>query len=427
MKRMKSWLAIGLMMVTSIMTGCGIGDEPVLPSEEPNVGTEPQQNEGNERADIPLTPSEELLVIGGNEFAFNLFRKVAEEPKSAIISPISITFALGMLNNGAAGKTQAEINKVLGYGYTGADGINDFCRKMLTEAPSLDKLTKLLIAKTIYVDKGYELKPAFKEKAKTYYDAEPETLDFHDAKTMDVINQWASDHTEKMITDVLDEDSFNPDFVSYLLNATYFKGAWAKKFDKGNTREDTFWGTVGVKKVPMMHQEQQFEYTDDDICQVLRMPYGNGAYSMTILLPLEGKTIKDVLKSMTAKKWNNLKDMETALADVMMPRFELSSHLGLNEIMSELGMPTAFDEGNADFSSFCDLPTYIGLMKQVARIKVNEEGTEAVAVPVIGMGYKDSLSQEPKRIIFHANRPFLYVISEKSTDAIFFIGQFIGD
>ena len=140
-----------------------------------------------------------------------------EPNKSTILSPISITYALGMLNNGAAGETQAQINKVLGFGETGADGINTFCQKMLTEAPNLDKLTKVMIANTIYMNKDYQLNPDFVTKAKNYYNAEPETRDFHDGKTMDVINQWGSDHTEKMIEKVLDKDEFDPSAVSYLL------------------------------------------------------------------------------------------------------------------------------------------------------------------------------------------------------------------
>ena len=95
---------------------------------------------------------------------------------------------------------------------------------MLRTAPVLDPKTKIMIANTIYMNKGYNLRPEFIQKAKTYYDACPETRDFHDGKTMDVINKWASDHTERMIEKVLDESSFNPDAVSYLLNAIYFKG-----------------------------------------------------------------------------------------------------------------------------------------------------------------------------------------------------------
>ena len=418
MKKRVIWEAIALMMAT-VMVACSNNDE--------TTPDEPLSNEDNERKEISLTRAEQELVSENNAFAFNLFRQVAAEPKSAIVSPISITYALGMLNNGASGETQAEINKVLGFGKTGADGINAFCQKMLTEAPTLDKLTKVMIANTIYMNKDYQLMSDFVSKAKTYYDAEPETRDFCDGKTRDVINKWGSDHTEKMIEEVLSEDEVDPSAVSYLLNAIYFKGAWAEKFDKSNTKEETFKGYNVEKKVPMMHQEHEFNYTETDDCQVLCLPYGNNAYRMTILLPKEGKTINDLLKTMTTSTWQRYQQMGNAIVDVKLPRFESQSDLGLIEIMSELGMPRAFDPNLAEFPNFCNVPTYIGLMKQVAKIKLNEEGTEAAAITVIGMKYTSVAPSEPPHVKFLATRPFLYVISEQSTGAIFFIGQFMGD
>ena len=431
MKKNLMWLVIALMMATMTVSCSKSDDEEAAILEEEIkeiTPDEPLSNENNDLKEISLTRTEQELVKGNNDFAFNLFRKVTSQ-KSEIVSPISITYALGMLNNGAAGETQAEINKVLGFGEAGADGINDFCRKMLTEAPNLDKLTKVMIANTIYMNKGYELKTDFITKANTYYDAEPETRDFNDGKTRDVINKWGNDHTEGMIPEVLKEDEFDPSAVSYLLNAIYFKGAWSEKFDKGNTKDETFTTETGEKKqVPMMHQEHVFNYTEDETCQALSLPYGNNAYCMTILLPKEGKTINDVAQTLTAETWKKKKlRMHGFNVDVKLPRFESKSDLGLIEIMSALGMPTAFTQA-ADFSNFCNAPTHIGLMKQVAKIKLNEEGTEAAAITVIMMDLSASgRPSEPQRVNFHATRPFLYVISEQSTGAIFFIGQYMGD
>ncbi len=408
------WAAIALMMVTT-WSACSKNEDDTTPD-----------NKNNELRKISLTRAEQDLVNESNNFAFSLFRQVTSD-KSEIVSPISITYALGMLNNGAAGETQKEINKVLGFGTAGADSINAFCRKMLTEAPTLDKLTKVMIANTIYMNKDYELKSDFINKAKTFYDAEPETRDFHDGKTMDVINQWASDHTEKMIEKVLNEQSFNPDAVSYLLNAIYFKGTWAEKFDKDNTKDETFKGYSADKQVPMMHQEHEFNYAETDDCQALCLPYGNLAYRMTILLPKEGKTINDVLKNLTAESWERYQFMDRAYVDLKLPRFESTTDVGLNDIMSALGMPRAFDPYLAEFPNFCNVPTFIGMMKQVAKIKLNEEGTEAAAVTVIGEYVSAIEPSEPQHVQFFANRPFLYVISEQSTGAIFFIGQYMGD
>ena len=417
MKRLMMWSAIALMMAATY-SACSKSDDDVTPDE-------PLSNENNELRYISLTRAESELVNENNNFAFNLFRQVSSD-KSEIVSPISITYALGMLNNGAVGETQAEINKVLGFGTAGADSINVFCKKMLTEAPKLDKLTKVMIANTIYMNQGYWLKPDFITKANTYYDAEPETRNFADGQTRDVINKWGNDHTEGMIPEILTEDEFSPTAVSYLLNAIYFKGAWAEKFDKDNTKDETFKGYSAEKQVPMMHQEHDFSYAETDDFQALRLLYGNFSYCMTILLPKEGKTISDILKNLTAETWQRYQIMDRASVDVKLPRFESKSDVNLKPIMSALGMQKAFDPGKADFSNFCTVSTYIDLMKQVAKIKLNEEGTEAAAVTVIGVELT-ALPSEPQHVQFFANRPFLYVISEQSTGAIFFIGQYMGD
>lgn len=407
--------------------------------------------------DFQLTRGEMELVEQANDFAFNLFREVTAEygimsPRgcippldynaevamgSNILSPISIVYALGMLNNGATGETQQQINQVLGFADTGAEGINTFCRKMLAKALYSDPDTRLNIANNIYFNSslGLTLNPTFVELVKENYAAEPELRDFHDGLTMDVINQWCSDHTERMIEKVLNEESFDPACVSYLLNAIYFKGNWRNKFEEADTQEEAF-GPSGAalgqypeleKKVPMMHQEDILSYSENDLCQVVRLPYGNDSYAMTILLPRVGKKISDVLETLTAKSWaEQYQWLGEAIVDLKLPRFDADTDLDLTGIMSRLGMPKAFTE-EAEFPNFCDYATYIGMMKQVAKIKVNETGTEAAAVTIIGVDVTcDGPDPEPLRVDFHATRPFLYVISDKTTNTILFIGQYTG-
>ena len=234
---------------------------------------------------------------------------------------------------------------------------------------------------------------------------------------MDVINQWASDHTEGMIPSVFNDDTFDPYVVSYLLNALYFKGTWSSPFDVAETKEESF---GGGPEVPMMHKSYtEFDYTENDLYQAVNLPYGNGAYQMSIFLPREGKTIDDVLESLNGSNWKIPSyDCEV---DLKLPRFETDTNLGLIEIMSALGMPTAFTE-DAEFPYFCNKSVFIGIMFQVAKIKLDEQGTEAAAVTVIG----DYESSMPEQVEFHANRPFFYIISEQSTGTIFFIGQYMG-
>ena len=369
--------------------------------------------------EIELAEGERKLIESNNDFAFNLFRE-ARIDTSCVLSPLSITYALGMLNNGADGQTLKEINQTLGFGEAGADAINAFCQKMLREANTLDEKTKALIANTIFVNEGlgFRLQEGFIDKANTYYSAEPQNRDFNDGETMDVINQWANDHTEGMIPEVLNEASFHPEAVSYLLNALYFKGMWSSPFKKEMTTNESF---GGGKEVPMMHKMgQDFQYTENDLYQAIRLPYGNGAYQMTVFLPREDKTIGEVLETLNGSNWQF--DSLPTEVDLKLPRFETDTYQPLVKEMSELGMPSAFTL-LAEFPWFCNRSVYISNMFQVAKIKLDEEGTEAAAVTVIGYD-STAMPDEPKR--FHANRPFLYIISEQSTGAIFFIGQFTG-
>lgn len=369
--------------------------------------------------EIELADGERKLIESNNDFAFNLFRK-ARGDKSKILSPLSITFALGMLNNGADGQTLQEINQTLGFGEAGADAINAFCQKMLRESNDLDAKTKALIANTIFVNEGlgYRLQQGFVDKANTYYNAEPQSRDFADGETMDVINQWANDHTMGMIPKVLDEDSFDPNVVSYLLNALYFKGMWSDPFDKDLTQNESF---GGGEEVPMMHKMgTDFQYTENDLYQAIRLPYGNGAYKMDIFLPREDKTVGEVLETLNGSNWQFKGVWEEV--DLKLPRFETETFQPLVDTMKDLGMPSAFTLA-AEFPWFCNTPVYISNMFQAAKIKLDEEGTEAAAVTVIELS-ESGMPDEPKR--FHANHPFLYIISEQSTGAIFFIGQYSG-
>ena len=377
----------------------------------------------NQRHDISLTDDEKQLVKGNNDFAFRLFRQ-ARGTESNVMSPLSVTYALGMLNNGADGITRQEINTVLGsVDVSSPDVINSFCSKLLTEAPTLDETTTAEIANTIYVNSGlgYKLQQGFIDKVNEFYDAQPESRDFYDGVTWKVINQWANDHTHGMIPKVFPtEEAFNKDAGSYLFNAIYFKGAWANKFDKANTFDESF---NGGEMVPMMYQTEDFDYAENDLYQAVRLPYGNGAFQMTVFLPREGKTFSDVLNQLDGKSWSDKSYLKMNYESVrlMLPRFKTTTSLKLVPIMSALGMPTAFTPA-AEFPYFSNEPAFIGDMFQDAVINVDEEGTEAAAIT--GIEVPIGLHEY---VTFHANRPFFYVISEYSTGAIFFMGQYLGE
>ena len=331
-----------------------------------------------------------------NDLGFNMFRKVGAD-ESILLSPLGMTYALGLINNGAGGKTRKQINQVLGCDDKGADKVNSFCRKMLTEAPKLDKLAQIGISNEFTSHKSNKPKPTFKEVAVDKYDTQ-----FYESES-DLLN-----------------------FT--LVNTINFKGIWTDKFAKAYTQDEVFRGEDGKElTVPMMKQTREFFYTENDLCQSLCLPYSNGAYQMIILLPKEGKTIQEMAQSLTADSWEKMYDqMKRVRVDVKLPHFESESEVNLTGMMSAL-MPNAFSMKKADFSNLFDMKSCIKKILQKGHIKVDETGTEATVATIL-QGRIAGLdpAPPPPTIPFHATHPFLYFVREWSTGAIFFIGQYMG-
>ena len=352
-------------------------------------------NENNPRVLVSLTDEEQALVMPVNDLGFNLFRKVGAS-ESILLSPLGMTFALGLIGNGAAGKTRTQINQVLGCDDNKAANINEFCRKMLTEAPRIDRLSTIEITNDFFSPKSFTLKPAFKEVAIDNYDTK-----FKESES---------------------------DLLKYtLVNTIYFKGIWTDKFRKVNTYDEVFRGENGKERaVPMMNQLNQFFYTENDLCQTLCLPYSNGAYQMVVLLPKGGKTVREVAQSLTADSWKKMYDqMRRIDVDVKLPRFESSSEVNLTGVMSAL-MPNAFNMKKADFSNLFDIESCIDKIKQKGRIKVDESGAVATVATFLQGDLGSVKIVKPETIRFHATHPFLYFIREWSTGTIFFIGQYMG-
>ena len=354
-------------------------------------------NENNPRITIPMSDKEQALVMSVNDLGFNMFRKL-DAKNNILLSPMGMAYALGLISNGAGGETRKQIQKVLGCGDTGATTINSFCRKMLTEAPKIDRLTNMEITNEFFSPKSYTLMPSFTKVAKDSYDTQ---LQFYESES-DLLN-----------------------FT--LVNTINFKGIWEDKFRKVNTQDEMFKGEDGKEQtVPMMQQTSQFFYTENDLCQTLCLPYSNGAYQMIVLLPKEGKTIQEVAQSLTAASWEKMYDqMQSVRVEVKLPRFESESEVNLTRMMTSL-MPNAFSMKKADFSNLFDLASCIKMIMQKGHIKVDETGTEATVATLLQGRIVGLDLAPPETIPFHATHPFLYFIREWSTGAIFFIGQYMG-
>lgn len=177
----------------------------------------------------------------------------------------------------------------------------------------------------------------------------------------------------------------------------------------------------------MMHQEDNFSYLSNNTFEAVTLPYGNRTYNMTVLLPKEGVSIEEMMKQLDAQKIGSLyRDMEKCVVDLKLPKFTTSTEVVLNDAISKLGAPSIFT-GAANFKNMSDASIFISKMLQKAKIEVSEEGTKAAAITA-GMVAMTALNpDEPRHVKFHANRPFVYIITERQTGAIFFIGQYLGE
>ena len=381
-------------------------------------------DEANEYKPLELTTKGSEFVQKGETFSFSFLEKINDAAdKDYIISPLSMQFLLGMILDGAQGETAEQIAAVLGYGAGETQQVDEYCLSMLTQLPKLDRRTGIAIANAIYVDDGWPLKDAYKSEVGQYYKAEISNLDFSDNEaSLKEINGWCKKHTNGMIEKILDE--VDPSNLCYLLNALYFKGQWKEKFNKSVSAEETFTNEAGVtSKVTMMKNEKEFPYAESKAFQAVRLPYGNGAYAMTVILPKAGYTVKDVVTYLRDANWNEFRyGFDSREVKLWLPRFETKYNILLNDILSEMGMPYAFDASNANFSALSDYALRLSFVQQHAAIKVDEEGTEAAAVSSAAFEKNAAMPLEPA--VFHADHPFLYLITESSSGVVLFAGRY---
>ncbi len=384
--------------------------------------------------DSAPTAPQGRIADGNNDFACNLLRAIYEQKHgngSFIMSPISVSYMLGMLNAGAEGETQRQITNVLGLDAS-AQKINKYFKKIMNEASSVDSTVTIKIANSININsaRGYRLIPKYKENMQKFYDAQIDAFPFTDDRNVDIINNWCNTHTDGMIPKIL--DSLDPYAAMYLLNAVFFKASWTDKFDPKNTRNKIFTKQDGtLLEHKMMNVAIKAAYGSNNLCKMLRLPYGNGSFSMNVLLPHEGKTVGDIIQSLSAQQLEQQRTQEMMIhnVDIMMPRFTTESEIQLEQVLSSMGMPLAFHYLAAQFSKMIeDEELWVSMMMQKAKIEVNEKGTKASAV-TIAKGVTKSLmgDNRPSYVEFHATRPFVYYIIDNSTGTIYFMGTYFGE
>jgi serpin B len=379
-----------------------------------------------------VTETEQALLVQGNSaFAFNLYQELRNKEDNLFYSPYSISLALAMTYAGARGETAQQMTDTLQF-LLNQDELHPAFNWLSAELASRGEGAqgkdgegfRLNVANAIWGQQGYDFLPAFLDVLAENYGAGLRTLDFIDETEQSrvAINDWVSNQTEGRIKDLVPEGAIKEVTRLVLTNAIYFNAAWKYPFDKGMTANGPFYLLDGGPvTVPMMEQAQSFGYASGQGYQAVELPYDGDELSMVILLPasgnlqafeagLEAQQVSDII--------NNLQPTEVALT---MPRFEFQSAFSLKSILSEMGMPDAFSQVDADFSGMAgNRELSISDVIHKAFVAVDEAGTEAAAATAVVVG-ANSVPESPVEVTI--DRPFIFLIRDIQTGTILFVGR----
>jgi len=368
----------------------------------------------------PLSAGELKLLSATNDFSFSLFRQlgVAQKDSNVFVSPLSASFALGMTMNGAANATLDQMRSTLALGTASDAEINESYKSLIALLRGLDNTVDVRIANSIWCTTGFPVKQSFMDAGRTYFDAQIAVLDFRSATALKTINDWVSSATAGKIPTIVDALG---DEVMILVNAIYFKGSWRSRFDPAETTDELFHGVAGDQSMRLMHRNGLVNFTSNRDYSAVDLPYGDSAFTMTVVLPGNGVTLDAVSASlMQSTAWTTLvSQMRPANIDLFIPKLKLEWQRMLENDLFSLGMRDAFSDTRADFSRLSTASTSIGYVKQKTYVDINEEGTEAAAVTVVGI----VATSAPLNPRFRADHPFIVVIRERLTGTIMFMGR----
>ena len=431
---------MAVMAVAVVLTACS-SNEMACEGGEATVSETKisQANDGTFEVYTPQTnwplTGEQLGQVGRvNDFGLRIMRLVQENGKSLVFSPLSLGYALGMTGLGCDGVALKELNEALGLEADDRTTLHDIYASLMEYLPKVDKEVSLHLANAFFMNSGrddVEINPAFKQALTDGYDAGCETLDFADPEALNYINNWAARQTKGFIPNVVNQ--LMEYDIAMLLNALYFKADWTFPFDSEYTEEGDFRCEEGeVTKVPFMHlgEAMNVKYGENELYRAVTLPYAGRKFGMTVLLPREGKTVNEVLQTLSSEQLSKLaKGMKTKEVYVTMPRYDTRTTTNLIEPLTQAGLPSWFDDacllrGLVQEHDGRPHGVYVSNAFQVGHIKVNEKGTEAAAVTVISYSDKGGGGDT---VSFVANHPFVYLITEEETGVVLFVDTYYGE
>lgn len=412
---MGRFISILLMTVMiSILSMCSSAETPVVSSSDTPRITEPDANEEDLRE----------LASGNTSFAFDLYGILGEEEGNIFFSPYSISAALAMTYAGADGDTEAEMAEVLRFTLpqNRLHPAFNLLNLRLAELSEEDSTFSLHIVNALWGQTGYSFLPDFLGVLAANYGADIRLLNFSENTELchEIINEWVMEQTEGRIADLIPPGLLSSVTKLVLTNAIYFKAQWLFQFDEMGTWDQSFNLINGEQvTVPMMSQTEHFRIATGNRYVAVELPYSNRRASMLVIVPDEDYffEVEDRLgNGLIADITDNQRDENLHLS---LPKFETVSEFQLENVLTEMGMPSAFGV-SADFSGMDGtLSLYIASVVHKAFVSVDENGTEAAAATAVVM---EKLNGDSS-VEFLVDRPFIYLIRDRSTGSILFIGR----
>jgi serpin B len=363
------------------------------------------------------------VINANNQFALDLYLKLEDEEGNIFFSPYSIFVALAMTYEGARGKTAEEMQSVFHFPEDENIRRPSFA-KIYNLVNKKNKKYELHTANALWAQKDYKFLDEYINAIKKYYVGEVTNVDF--AKATEnarlSINKWVEEQTNDKIKDLIPPGVLNALTRLVLTNAIYFKGLWVKQFDKKETREEDFRvSPEKTVKVPMMSIiGEEFNYYETEKLQIIELLYEGEDLSMLIIIPKEND-LKSLEESLSLEKLSELRsNLSEQQVDVYIPKFKFETKYFMVKTLKEMGMPTAFSM-DADFSGMDGTKDlFIANVIHQAFVDVNEEGTEAAAAAGVVMELKAVMPT-----VFRADHPFIFMIQERETNNILFLGRVI--
>ena len=363
------------------------------------------------------------------QFTFKLHKELTKgNSDNVFFSPFSISYALAMTFLGAREKTAEQMADALGISDM-KDEVHQNFEKYLSIILKENENFTLHTANRLFPNHLSKVETDYINSCIKHYQADILPLDFSQGEvSRKIINDWVSKRTNDKIKDLIGSGILKPDVFMVLVNAIYFKGNWASQFDEKRTRKDRFHINLSEEvEVDMMYQKKKFPYTynPQHLCSVLELPYKGDSLSMVFILPDMTDGLSAIEEAMNPDLFNELQSTlrNNSDVEVFIPKFKLETQFELSTILSKLGMPDAFNEAKADFSGMDKTKNvYISKVIHKAFVEVNEEGTEAAAATGVVMMTRAAV----RRLIFKADKPFLFFIKDKRSNIILFSGRYSG-